>query len=211
MASGRSVEPTTYRICSRSRISEQRVTRGGPGCLHHRARPSPQIGENQMKRRQFQRSRAEDGSGAARTPRLPHQMRDAAAFARRSAHRKGDAAMDTVPAIEDQRHALQPICRAQRLSTGITYGAPGGGGRRDARHRQMQPDGAKPRRRPRRDALPSLPDYCAIGDGDPAWATRARWRLDAALTRCAPPAGVPLDTGAVSSLGARSGPSGQAS
>ena len=120
-----------------------------------------------MKRRQFQRWRAEDGSGAARTPRLPHQMRDAAAFARRSAHRKGDAAMDTVPAIEDQRHALQPTCRAQRLSTGITYGAPGGGGRRDARHRQMQPGAAKPRRRPRRDALPSLPDYCATGDGDP--------------------------------------------
>jgi hypothetical protein len=51
-------------------------------------------------------------------------MRDAAAFARRWAHRKGDAAMDTVPAIEDQLHALQPVCSAQRVSTGITCGAP---------------------------------------------------------------------------------------
>ena len=32
--------------------------------------------------------------------------------------------MDTVPAIEDQLHALQPICSAQRVSTGITCGAP---------------------------------------------------------------------------------------
>jgi hypothetical protein len=81
-----------------------------------------QIGENQMKRRQFQRSPAEYGSGAARTPWLM-RMRDAAAFARRSAHRR-DAAMDTVPAIEDQLHTLQPICSAQRVSTGITCGAP---------------------------------------------------------------------------------------
>ena len=51
-------------------------------------------------------------------------MRDAAAFARRPAHRKGDAAMDTVPAIEDQLHTLQPICSAQRVSTGMTCGAP---------------------------------------------------------------------------------------
>jgi hypothetical protein len=50
-------------------------------------------------------------------------MRDSA-FARRWAHRKGDAATDTVPAIEDQLHALQPICSAQELSTGITCGAP---------------------------------------------------------------------------------------
>jgi hypothetical protein len=77
-----------------------------------------------MKRRQFQRSPAEFGSGAARTPWLLHRMRDAAAFARRPAHRKGDAAMDTVPAIEDQLHTLQPICSAQRVSTGITCGAP---------------------------------------------------------------------------------------
>jgi hypothetical protein len=76
-----------------------------------------------MKRRQFQRSPAEFGSGAAQTPRLLHRMWDAA-IARRWAHRKGDAAMDTVPAIDDQLHALQPICSAQRVSTGITCGAP---------------------------------------------------------------------------------------
>jgi hypothetical protein len=75
-----------------------------------------------MKRRQCQRSPAE--SGAARTPGLLHRLRDAAAFAGRSAHRKGDAAMETVPAIEDQLHTLQPICSAQRVSTGITCGAP---------------------------------------------------------------------------------------
>ena len=34
-------------------------------------------------------------------------------------------------------------------------------------------------------------------------ATCARWRRDAAPTRCAPPAGVPFDTCAVSSLCAR--------
>jgi hypothetical protein len=32
--------------------------------------------------------------------------------------------MDTVPAIEDQLHTLQPICSAQWVSTGITCGAP---------------------------------------------------------------------------------------
>ena len=32
--------------------------------------------------------------------------------------------MDTVPAIEDQLHRLRPICSAQRVSTGITCGAP---------------------------------------------------------------------------------------
>jgi hypothetical protein len=77
-----------------------------------------------MKRRQFPRSPAEYSSGAARTPWLLDRMRDAAAFARRSAHRKRDAAMDTVPAIEDQLHTLQPICSAQRVSTGIACGAP---------------------------------------------------------------------------------------
>ena len=50
-------------------------------------------------------------------------MRDAAAFARRSVHRR-DAAMDTLTAIEDQLHTLQPICSAQRVSSGITCGAP---------------------------------------------------------------------------------------
>jgi hypothetical protein len=40
-----------------------------------------------------------------------------------------------------------------------------GGGRRDTRHRRVQSDGAKPRRRPRGDALPSLPGSFATGDG----------------------------------------------
>lgn len=77
-----------------------------------------------MKPRQFQRPPAEYGSGAARTPWLLQRMRDAAASARRWVHRNGDAATGTVPAIEDQLRALQPICSAQRLSTGITCGAP---------------------------------------------------------------------------------------
>jgi hypothetical protein len=115
-----------------------------------------------MKPRQFQRSRAEYGSGAARTAWLPHRMRDVAAFARRWANRKGGAARDTVRAIEDQLHALQPICSAQRVPTGIICG----GCCRDTRHRRWRPDGAQPRRRPRRDALPSLPGHCAMGDGD---------------------------------------------
>lgn len=74
-----------------------------------------------MKRCQFQRSPAE--SSAARTPWL-HRLRGAGAFARRSAHREEDAAIDSVPAIEDQLHALWPICSAQRVSTGIPCGAP---------------------------------------------------------------------------------------
>ena len=77
-----------------------------------------------MKRRQFQRSPAEFSTGAARTPWLPHRMREAAAFARSWAHRKGGGAMDSIPAIEDQLLALQPICSAPRVSTGITCGAP---------------------------------------------------------------------------------------
>jgi hypothetical protein len=76
-----------------------------------------------MKRHQFQRSRAEYGSGTAQTPRLLHRIRNAA-FTRRWAHRKGDVAMDTVQAIGDQLHALQPICSAQRVSTGSTCDAP---------------------------------------------------------------------------------------
>jgi ribosomal protein S14 len=77
-----------------------------------------------MKPRQLQRSPAEGGSGAAQTPRLLHRMRDAATFALRWAHRKRDAAMNTIPAIEDQLHTLQPICTAQRVSTGTTCDAP---------------------------------------------------------------------------------------
>lgn len=76
-----------------------------------------------MKRRQFQRSPAECGSGAARTPWLLHRVR-AAAFARRPAHRNGDVAIDTVAAIEEQLQSLQPICSAQRVSTGTACGAP---------------------------------------------------------------------------------------
>lgn len=77
-----------------------------------------------MKHHQFQRSSADYGSGATRTPWPLHRMRGAAALARRWAHRKSNAAMDTVPAIEDQLHALRPICSAQRVSTGFTCGAP---------------------------------------------------------------------------------------
>jgi hypothetical protein len=77
-----------------------------------------------MKPRQFQGLPAGYGSGAAQTPRLLHRMRDAATFALRWAHRKGDPAMDAVPAIQEQLHALQPICTAQRVSTGTTCDAP---------------------------------------------------------------------------------------
>jgi hypothetical protein len=51
-------------------------------------------------------------------------MRDAAASARHWARRKGDAATETVRAIEDQLDAMRPICSAQRVSTGRTCGAP---------------------------------------------------------------------------------------
>jgi hypothetical protein len=77
-----------------------------------------------MKRRQYQRSPAEYSPGAARTTWLLHRVRAAAAFARRPGQRKGDAAIDTVGAIEEQLHTLQPICSAQRVSTGSTCGAP---------------------------------------------------------------------------------------
>ncbi len=76
-----------------------------------------------MKPRHFQQSPAEYGSDAARTPRLLNRMRGAA-FDRRWAHRKGVAVTDTVPAIEDQLHALRPICSAQQVSSGVTCGAP---------------------------------------------------------------------------------------
>jgi hypothetical protein len=51
-------------------------------------------------------------------------MREAAAFARRWAHRKGGGGTDSIPAIEDQLLALRPVCSAQWVSTGITCGAP---------------------------------------------------------------------------------------
>ncbi|WP_242453801.1 phosphoenolpyruvate carboxylase [Mycolicibacterium sp. P9-64] len=51
-------------------------------------------------------------------------MRNAAVFARRSAQWKRHVAIDTVPAIEDQLHTLQPVCSAQRVSTGSACGAP---------------------------------------------------------------------------------------
>lgn len=76
-----------------------------------------------MKPRQFQRSSAEYASGAVRTPWLLPRVRDAAVSALLWVRRKGDGAMDAVPAIEDQLHALQPVCSAQRVSTGITCGA----------------------------------------------------------------------------------------
>lgn len=77
-----------------------------------------------MKRSQFQRTPAEYESSAARTPRPLHRMRDAVGVARRWAHRKEGGGSDTIPALEDQLLALQPICSAQRVSTGITCGAP---------------------------------------------------------------------------------------
>lgn len=76
-----------------------------------------------MKPRQFQRSPAEFESGAARTMRLLHRMRRAA-FSRRWARRKVEAAADTVPALEDQLRALQPICTAQQVPNGAMCGAP---------------------------------------------------------------------------------------
>ncbi len=75
-----------------------------------------------MKSRQFQRSPAAYRSRTARTPRLLNRMGETA-FAR-WAHRKGDSAMDAVPAIEDQLDALRPICTIRRVATGITCGAP---------------------------------------------------------------------------------------
>ena len=77
-----------------------------------------------MKRRHSQRLPAEYSPGAARTTWLLHRVRAAATFARRSGHRKGDAAIGTVGAIEEQLDSLQPICSAQRVSTGIACGAP---------------------------------------------------------------------------------------
>lgn len=77
-----------------------------------------------MTPRQFQRSPAEYRCGTAQTPWLLHRMRDVAASALLWVRRKGDVAMDAVPAIEDQLQALRPACSAQRVSTGTTCGAP---------------------------------------------------------------------------------------
>lgn len=77
-----------------------------------------------MKPRHYQRPPDECEYGDARTPWLMDLMRDAAASALRWAHRKGDSARDTVPAIEAQLHTLQPICSAQRVPGGATCGAP---------------------------------------------------------------------------------------
>jgi hypothetical protein len=78
---------------------------------------------NQMKRRQTQRLPAEHDCSAARTPRLLHQIRDAANYVRWAGRRR-DAATDTLAAIEEQLRTLQPICSAQRVSSGSTCGAP---------------------------------------------------------------------------------------
>jgi hypothetical protein len=77
-----------------------------------------------MNRRHCQPAPAEHSCGTPRGPRLLHRMRNAAAFAQRSMRRKVDTAKSTVPAIEDQLQTLHPICSAQRVSTGITCGAP---------------------------------------------------------------------------------------
>lgn len=77
-----------------------------------------------MKPRQFQRPPTGYGSGATRTPWLLHRLRGAAASARHWARRNGEAGTGAIPAIEDQLHALQPICSAQGLATGTTCGAP---------------------------------------------------------------------------------------
>jgi hypothetical protein len=76
-----------------------------------------------MKRHQFERSPAEDGSCAAGT--RWHRMRRAA-FVHRWACRSGkrDAATDIDPAIQCQLRTLRPVCSAQRVSTGATCGSP---------------------------------------------------------------------------------------
>ena len=160
-----------------------------------------------MKRCQFQRLPDEYGSGAARTPWLLHRLRDAAAFARRSAHRKEDAAIDTVPAIEDQLRTLWPICSAQRVSTGIACGAPAVAVAEihaidGCEQMGLSPDG---------DVVETLCHAClfTVQRAMATYvATSSRWRPDAAPTRCAAPAGVPPYTCATSSPCALSGQSG---
>jgi hypothetical protein len=126
MVTGWEMQPTAYRICVRGRISEQPVAMTVDDLAALIAAESHRhiLEKTPMKRHQFQRSSVEYGSGAVRTPRFLHRMRDAGAFARRSGRPSGDAAMDTVVAIEDQLHTLQSISIAQRVSTGITCGAP---------------------------------------------------------------------------------------
>ena len=158
-----------------------------------------------MKRHQFQRSPAEYGSGAARTPRLLHRMRDAAGFARRSARRNGDAAMDTVAAIEDQLQTLQPISSAQRVSTGITCGAPAVAVAEI--HAIDGCDQMGPR--PDGDLVEKLCRAC-LATVQRAMATYVGDKCEMA-SRCvthwrAPQAGATLDICRVSSLCARSGP-----
>jgi hypothetical protein len=73
--------------------------------------------------------------------------------------------MDTAAAIENQLHTLQPICSAQRVSTGITCGAPA------VTVAEMHAIDECNQMGPRPDgdlveALPSMPGYCATGDGD---------------------------------------------
>ncbi|OBG62587.1 phosphoenolpyruvate carboxylase [Mycobacterium scrofulaceum] len=77
-----------------------------------------------MKRRPSQRSPAEYGPGTGRSSRLLQRIWDAAALARRWAHRSGDDAVDAALGIEQQLNTLRPICTAQGLSSGETCGAP---------------------------------------------------------------------------------------
>ena len=110
--------------------------------------------------------------------------------------------MDTAPASENQLPMLQPICSAQRLSTGVTCGAPAvavvethaiGG----CDQMGPSPDG---------DLVETLCQAC-LATVQSAMATYVGDTREMASrcgpTRCAPPAGVPLDTCAVSSLCAR--------
>lgn len=62
-------------------------------------------------------------TGAGRIPRVLHNLRSAAASARRSRRcRHHETA--AVPAIDEQLHSLRPACSAQRISSGISCGAP---------------------------------------------------------------------------------------
>lgn len=76
-----------------------------------------------MKRRQDQQSPDRYGCDITRTSWLLHRIRDAAAFARRSA-RRNDAATETLLWVEHQLRTLQPVCSAQQATSGNTCGAP---------------------------------------------------------------------------------------